>query len=225
MWVIIAQRACVPRPCLGRVLITLALCVRGLGGGLKRQSVSDLTHATGYLAGGRSSFTLGQAQPTARSSVQPTGPDAMEKPVILEPSQLGRTLSDLTTRRVIVLVLTMLLCVPLFDRTAFVYSTTPQQYSLDVMHSLAVRSAAGAGPTNTTQLFYGSLSHVSEALPGLLHLQLHGDAHVPLALPSDHRFPDIVAHVDDLGEYYRTTELLILESTGCGALAVQSPGM
>jgi hypothetical protein len=40
--------------------------------------------------------------------------------------QVGKALSDLTTRRVIVLVLLMLIIVPFFDRSVFVETPTVQ---------------------------------------------------------------------------------------------------
>lgn len=46
-------------------------------------------------------------------------PQAEQAKTVEQPSQVGKKLSDLTTRRVIMLVLLMLIVIPLFDPTAF----------------------------------------------------------------------------------------------------------
>jgi hypothetical protein len=50
--------------------------------------------------------------------------DALQKPPVVTESRVGKKLSDLTTRRVIILVLSMLISVPIFDSGTYVDDDT-----------------------------------------------------------------------------------------------------
>ena len=53
-------------------------------------------------------------------------PHPVAPPPKAVPFQLRHTLSDLTMRRVTILVLTMLMCIPLLDRGFFLVPTPPE---------------------------------------------------------------------------------------------------
>lgn len=56
---------------------------------------------------------------------------------IAEPSRVGKQLSDLTTRRVIVLVLFMIITLPLLESATYTVTVTPGEAGLQPVHELA----------------------------------------------------------------------------------------
>lgn len=59
---------------------------------------------------------------------------------IPEESKVGKKLSDLTTRRVIILVLTMLFSVPVFTVSTFVQDYNGMQVGLQLMGEMVLKS-------------------------------------------------------------------------------------
>jgi hypothetical protein len=128
---------------------------------------------------------------------------------IVEPSQVGKQLSDLTTRRVIFLVLFMVIVLPLLERTTFQFTLHTAESGLQPLHRMAALD-----PISDT--FNATLRNYATVDLDMLYLKLHNVA------------PETVNEILNTGGYalgpmndiqslvsFRDIELIVALQTEC----------
>jgi hypothetical protein len=161
-------------------------------------------------------------RPSRTSTMVSDFPDTDMNARFKERSQVGRVLSDRTTRRVILLILLLLIGFPLFDTATYREPPSRRDLALHAVHALSFDPSS--------RLFNETLNAFVAADDSLLHLRLPGmdeDAVITLlrSMPS-FRGGTYLAHFTAVQRIYRATEVVLAEATGCyltsGALGTLS---
>lgn len=101
------------------------------------------------------------------------GEDVDEDPINADqPSQVGKRLSDLTTRRLIILVLSLLFLLPLFDATFWKDADDYASFGLSTLHLLTF--SALAQPNNISPILKDSTVGYATEAGSVLYLKLNG---------------------------------------------------
>lgn len=122
---------------------------------------------------------------------------------IEEPSKVGTQLAELTTRRVIVLVLFMIIALPLMDSATFTVSATAGETGLAPVHELAALQPR-------SQTFNDSLVYYATNDLKLLYIHVYGVGDWEVNAMLGGNFTDMSV----LGRY-RTTEVEVGLATKC----------
>ena len=132
-----------------------------------------------------------------------------------EPTKVGRKLSDLTTRRVIMLVLSMLIVQPVFDLSTFQSQATSQHaVGFSSLHMLGFPHVANQSDNFARNLVQDYLRE--EGMDAMLNMTLYGqpaaviDSWVRESLPEAELMP-----VKDLPAHFRDTEIDIVTQEVC----------
>jgi hypothetical protein len=128
---------------------------------------------------------------------------------IVEPSQVGKQLSDLTTRRVIFLVLFMVIILPLLERTTFHIPLHTAEAGLQPLHRMAILN-----PLSDT--FNATLRSYATVDLDMLYIKLHGvaPATVDEVLNTDGYELGSVTDIQSLTQF-RDIELIVALQTEC----------